>query len=110
MPHHKRRRPKNRRSGCLMCKPNKANGTSSRTGPNPGVALRERQAQIGQDEQLVEYKDGYECPACRDTGCWWCTGPCIEEFGEEHEWEPSDLPGWERCKHCLLDQEITQPA
>lgn len=23
---HKRRRPKNSRSGCLMCKPNKANG------------------------------------------------------------------------------------
>lgn len=24
--HHKRGRPKNRRSGCLMCKPNKMNG------------------------------------------------------------------------------------
>lgn len=24
--HHKRGRPKNRRSGCLMCKPNKQNG------------------------------------------------------------------------------------
>jgi hypothetical protein len=23
---HKRRRPKNRRAGCLMCKPHKANG------------------------------------------------------------------------------------
>lgn len=23
---HKRRRPKNRRAGCLMCKPNKMNG------------------------------------------------------------------------------------
>jgi len=23
---HKRKRPKNRRSGCLMCKPHKANG------------------------------------------------------------------------------------
>lgn len=25
MAHHKRRRPKNRRAGCLMCKPWKAN-------------------------------------------------------------------------------------
>jgi hypothetical protein len=24
--HHKRHRPKNRRSGCLMCKPHKMNG------------------------------------------------------------------------------------
>lgn len=27
MAHHKRRRPKNRRAGCLMCKPWKVNGT-----------------------------------------------------------------------------------
>ena len=26
MSHHKRRRPKNQRSGCLMCKPWKGNG------------------------------------------------------------------------------------
>lgn len=26
MAHHKRRRPKNRRAGCLLCKPHKANG------------------------------------------------------------------------------------
>ena len=26
MAHHKRRRPKNRRSGCLLCKPWKMNG------------------------------------------------------------------------------------
>jgi hypothetical protein len=24
--HHKRRRPKNRRAGCLLCKPSKMNG------------------------------------------------------------------------------------
>ena len=28
--HHKRKRPKNRRSGCLMCKPHKANGACPR--------------------------------------------------------------------------------
>lgn len=26
MSHHKRKRPKNARAGCLMCKPNKMNG------------------------------------------------------------------------------------
>jgi len=28
MAHHKRRRPKNRRAGCLLCKPWKVNGFS----------------------------------------------------------------------------------
>ncbi len=28
--HHKRKRPKNRRAGCLMCKPHKANGSCPR--------------------------------------------------------------------------------
>lgn len=27
---HKRKRPKNRRAGCLMCKPNKTNGNKHR--------------------------------------------------------------------------------
>ncbi len=27
---HKRKRPKNSRAGCLLCKPNKANGTKHR--------------------------------------------------------------------------------
>lgn len=28
---HKRKRPKNRRGGCLLCKPHKANGQGRRT-------------------------------------------------------------------------------
>jgi hypothetical protein len=28
--HHKRKRPKDRRAGCLMCKPHKANGCCPR--------------------------------------------------------------------------------
>jgi hypothetical protein len=28
--HHKRKRPKNRRAGCLFCKPHKANGACPR--------------------------------------------------------------------------------
>ena len=31
MAHHKRGRPKNRRSGCLLCKPWKVNGVSTDT-------------------------------------------------------------------------------
>jgi hypothetical protein len=31
MAHHKRRRPKNRRAGCLLCKPWKVNGFARRS-------------------------------------------------------------------------------
>lgn len=31
--HHKRKRPKNRRAGCLMCKPHKANGIGKKKHP-----------------------------------------------------------------------------
>lgn len=34
MPHHKRKRPKNRRAGCLLCKPWKANGFAHRKRPD----------------------------------------------------------------------------
>ena len=30
MTHHKRARPKNRRAGCLLCKPHKANGANDK--------------------------------------------------------------------------------
>jgi hypothetical protein len=30
MAHHKRKKPKNARSGCLMCKPHKVNGGSEK--------------------------------------------------------------------------------
>jgi hypothetical protein len=32
--HHKHKRPKNRRAGCLMCKPWKANGYGKRHRPD----------------------------------------------------------------------------
>lgn len=38
---HKRRRPKNRRAGCLLCKPHKANGAKGREASLPA---RERRA------------------------------------------------------------------
>jgi hypothetical protein len=44
--HHKRRRPKNRRAGCLLCKPHKACGAKHRE----PVAV-ERQLQVGREER-----------------------------------------------------------
>jgi hypothetical protein len=38
--HHKRRRPKNRRAGCLLCKPHKANGVKKRKLACPDVQPR----------------------------------------------------------------------
>lgn len=35
--HHKRRRPKNRRAGCLSCKPHKMNGLSDVGKSRPSV-------------------------------------------------------------------------
>lgn len=51
---HKRRRPKNRRAGCLMCKPNKANGAHLVTGPRSGVVLRLKRAMVSEREQRGE--------------------------------------------------------
>jgi hypothetical protein len=43
---HKRRRPKNARAGCLMCKPHKANGAKNRD--RSSVV---RRTQRGRDER-----------------------------------------------------------
>lgn len=43
MSHHKRRRPKNRRAGCLLCKPHKANGSDKRTRQDKKADLREKE-------------------------------------------------------------------
>lgn len=48
MAHHKRKRPKNRRSGCLMCKPHKANGAKDRD------TWQEKRAKISEKEQREE--------------------------------------------------------
>lgn len=46
MAHHKRKRPKNRRGGCLLCKPHKANGCKH---GNP--TQQEAKARITEREQ-----------------------------------------------------------
>ena len=38
---HKRGRPKNRRAGCLLCKPHKANGAKNKNPPRERRKLQE---------------------------------------------------------------------
>lgn len=51
MAHHKRRRPKNRRSGCLFCKPYKGNGSS---GKLCNQTWQEQKARVSEKEQLTD--------------------------------------------------------
>jgi hypothetical protein len=46
--HHKRKRPKNRRAGCLYCKPYKANGTGKEK--DPPRERRKMQSESRSDE------------------------------------------------------------
>ncbi len=64
MAHHKRRRPKNRRAGCLMCKPQKANGSKNR---EHSTVLRATQ---DDPEDLVDDFDADE---------HWCSVDCEEK-------------------------------
>jgi hypothetical protein len=63
---HKRHRPKNRRAGCLLCKPHKANGMSTEKN-TPTAALRQTQdsVQVLHAELELEF-DGE--PACSQPG------------------------------------------
>jgi hypothetical protein len=65
MPHHKRGRPKNRRAGCLMCKPHKANGNSAPTTQEARVY-------------------SVHCDACMDT-CVGRDGRLCACYGYEHD-------------------------
>ena len=47
--HHKRGRPKNRRAGCLLCKPQKANGQKAVVRDAPAT----RRAEIDAREQFA---------------------------------------------------------
>lgn len=54
MAHHKRRRPKSRRAGCLLCKPHKANGLK---GCAHMMAPRDRRTRDQMDAQVRELRD-----------------------------------------------------
>jgi len=55
--HHKRRRPKNRRSGCLMCKPWKVNGFATARLEGERFGDHRRRAAADQDIREAE-RDG----------------------------------------------------
>ena len=52
MAHHKRGRPKDRRAGCLLCKPHKSNGQKDR---EESQTMQERKAREG---ARLEEKNG----------------------------------------------------
>ena len=54
MGHHKRKRPKNRRAGCLMCKFHKSN---SYKGSLEAQTIQERKAREAEIEQIEDYYD-----------------------------------------------------
>jgi len=54
MANHKRRRPKNRRGGCLLCKPHKANGCK---GSLTHQTNQEKKARVSEKEQRREAAD-----------------------------------------------------
>lgn len=51
MAHHKRKRRKNVRAGCIMCKPHKANGCKGR---EQDQTWQERRARLSEREQVAE--------------------------------------------------------
>lgn len=110
MGNHKKRRPANRRAGCLLCRPYKANGVKKRkfkinqSEYQTGTWGQEARAQLGEEEQISEL-GLVLCVTCEDTGCVWCGFPC--PVGE-HEVGPSDLEGahWVSCSKCGSDGQV----
>lgn len=64
MAHHKRRRPKHQRAGCLFCKPQK-DERGPRT-PRPSV---QRRTQVSPDS-MIDFDDTADCrgPCCMNDG------------------------------------------
>lgn len=53
MANHKRRRPKNRRAGCLFCKPHKGNGTKKTRSAQTRQELRSRMSEKEQRKEIA---------------------------------------------------------
>lgn len=54
MTHHKRKRPKSRRAGCLLCKPHKKNGAK---GGFKAQTFQEQKSRLGFEEVLEEFTE-----------------------------------------------------
>lgn len=74
MSHHKRRRPKNRRAGCLLCKPNKMNAWPRRALGHTGFGKLRREAHAQADIAAAVSHHAATlavencCLSCRTTG------------------------------------------
>ena len=58
--HHKRKRPKNARAGCLMCKPHKGNG----------MCARHRNMRFANFRRHFSGTDQLRCEGLAATGRW----------------------------------------
>lgn len=68
MAHHKRGRAKNRRAGCLFCKPHKANGAKDRH-PRPELVSRISTAEQVHGDPYESVWDDYEDLPCDCSAC-----------------------------------------
>lgn len=62
MGHHKRKRPKDRRGGCLFCKPHKSNANKDR---KTEQTMQERRACEAERQAFAE---GFTDSTCKDSG------------------------------------------
>lgn len=68
MANHKRKRPKNARAGCLMCKPHKMNGNNERSKLKEDV---DKEIELGTVEHHTSTDDlcnSFRC-VCDDPDC-----------------------------------------
>ena len=94
MGHFKRGRPKNRRAGCLLCHPNKANGQKARVRNSP----QETSAKLSESEQVFNiYTDYWAFDYDYDDDGHW-DGPCSDSSCPECFWEEN-----------LAEARLTEP-
>ena len=73
MAHHKRKKAKNQRAGCLTCKPHKANGQKPAVAMSPAVrrALQETLTQL-KDQAMEALRLLSPEPEKKDVAAWSC--------------------------------------
>ncbi len=103
---HKRKRPKHRRAGCLMCKPHKDERTTKEAKPSI-----EAQAQLSEDEKnagIHEYDQDHDCGFYGCAGkaflppnsCSECGGRGFVDPGDPQH-TPDNCELWYDGCHCL---------
>lgn len=77
MANHKRGRPKNRRAGCLLCKPHKANGINEARA-SAERTLQEKVSDIETTHGLSLYDDDNSCSCYSQGDNFFRCAPCWE--------------------------------